>query len=141
MERTPQHGQMAVCASNFCPSSTSPVIDNRCAGTCESGGNSPHVGGGNRDWKFVQSLNSFFRIAGQSKLCASTSFHTRATRKRENVSFARRDGKRHRAGSFCLSAREDPIPEPALHHFSTGGAPVQWERWPRSPCPFPIPPP
>ena len=47
-----------------------------------------------------------------------------ATKKRENVTFAKRDGKWRCTGSRCLPAPADPLPEPALHYFSAGGAPI-----------------
>ena len=45
-----------------------------------------------------------------------------------------------RKGSGCLPARGVPFPEPALHHFSAGGAPTLWEPRPRLLCPLPAPP-
>ena len=41
----------------------------------------------------------------------------------DNVTLARRDGRKHRAEFCYLPARKDPIPEQALHHFSVGKAP------------------
>ena len=74
-------------------------------------------------------------------LCRPATLHTWswATRKRENVTFAKRDGKWRCTGSNCLPAPADPLPEPALHHFSAGGAPTLRKPRPRLPCPLPEP--
>ena len=51
MESTPQHGQMAVCASSPGPSSISPVIDNTCAGTARRQNISLKESGKRNRWK------------------------------------------------------------------------------------------